>query len=378
VDKVKRLAILGSTGSIGRQTLEVVRAHPDRFSVVGLAGGANLDLLRQQASEFRPLLLASPKLDSATAAALGCRLVSLEEMAAAPETDLVVVATAGKAGLLPTLAAIRAGKEVALANKESLVIAGEIVMAEARARGVTIRPIDSEHSAIWQCLWGEHPETVARLFLTASGGAFRDYSPEQLALVTPQEALRHPTWLMGPKVTVDSATLMNKGLEIMEAHWLFGLAYNQIEVILHRESIVHAIVEFIDGSCKAQLSPPDMRLPIQCALAYPERPPSPFPRLNPRQLGHLTFGPVDLQRYPCLALARQAGEAGGTYPAVLSAADEVAVDLFLAGQLPFLAISDLVAAVLDRHVSTPHPGLEEILAADAWARAMARQLALPG
>ncbi len=363
---MKRIALLGSTGSIGQQTLEVVRAHPKEFTIAALAAGANTDLLRRQILEFRPALAHSPHL--AGADGLPCRLVSLEEMVTAPQVELAVIATAGKAGLLPTLAALKAGKQVALANKEALVIAGELVMAQAKAGGVTIRPIDSEHSAVWQCLWGEQRRSVARLLLTASGGAFRDYTLKQLAQVTLEQALRHPTWLMGPKVTIDSATLMNKGLEVMEAHWLFDLPYPQIQVIIHRESIVHSLVEFVDGSLKAQLSPPDMRLPIQCALAYPERLPNSFPRLDLLQHNRLSFAPVDLERYPCLKLARQAGEAGGTYPAVLSAADEEAVALFLAGRLPFTGIAGVVADVMDRHQSTPHPDLETILAADVWAR----------
>jgi 1-deoxy-D-xylulose-5-phosphate reductoisomerase len=263
---------------------------------------------------------------------------------------------------------------VALANKEALVIAGELVMAQAQAAGVTIRPIDSEHSAVWQCLWGESASNVERLLLTASGGAFRDLTPDQLAQVTPQQALRHPTWLMGPKVTIDSATLMNKGLEVMEAHWLFGLSYQRINVVLHRESVVHSLVEFIDGSVKAQLGVPDMRLPIQCALSYPERLAAPFPKLNLLEHPRLTFGAVDLGRYPCLRLALQSGLAGGTFPAVLSAADEEAVALFLAGHLPFQSIAGIVETVLDRHQSTLRPDLQTILEADAWARRMVAEL----
>ena len=299
------------------------------------------------------------------------RLATLVELVSAPEVDLVVVATAGKAGLLPTLAALDRGKQVALANKEALVIAGELVMERARRAGVAIRPIDSEHSAVWQCLWGEAPEGVRRLLLTASGGAFRDLTRDQLDAVTPEMALKHPTWLMGRKVTIDSATLMNKGLEVMEAHWLFGLAYGSISVIVHRESIVHSMVEFVDGSIKAQLSLPDMRLPILCALSYPARLPNPFPKLDLTVQQRLTFGPVDMGRYPCLRLAYQAGTAAGTYPAALSAADEVAVDLFLKGQLPFTGIPDVVAAVLDAHRGTAHPDVDTILAADQWARAEA-------
>jgi 1-deoxy-D-xylulose-5-phosphate reductoisomerase len=376
---VTRIALLGSTGSIGRQTLEVVRANADEFLIVGLAAGGNLDLLRHQIAEFGPALINSPSVghlsqlvpDPGTSICF----VSLEEMVAAPQVDLAVIATAGKAGLLPTLAAIRAGKQVALANKEALVIAGELVMDAARAAGLEIRPVDSEHSAIWQCLRGEPHSAVKRLLLTASGGAFRDYQPDQLARVTPELALRHPTWQMGPKVTIDSATLMNKGLEIIEAHWLFGVDFDRIDVVLHRESIVHSLVEFVDGSIKAQLGTPDMRLPIHCALAYPRRLANPFPSLDLAAQGQLTFGPVDLRRYPCLRLARQAGAAGGTFPAVLSAADEEAVALFLGGDLPFTVIPNVVDAVLSAHVGIQHPDLATILSADAWARARAQESA---
>jgi 1-deoxy-D-xylulose-5-phosphate reductoisomerase len=376
---VTRIALLGSTGSIGRQTLEVVRANADEFLIVGLAAGGNLDLLRHQIAEFGPALINSPSVGHLSQLVPGpgtsIRFVSLEEMAAAPQVDLAVIATAGKAGLLPTLAAIRAGKQVALANKEALVIAGELVMDAARAAGLEIRPVDSEHSAIWQCLRGEPHSAVKRLLLTASGGAFRDYQPDQLARVTPELALRHPTWQMGPKVTIDSATLMNKGLEIIEAHWLFGVDFDRIDVVLHRESIVHSMVEFVDGSIKAQLGTPDMRLPIHCALAYPRRLANPFPSLDLAAQGQLTFGPVDLRRYPCLRLARQAGAAGGTFPAVLSAADEEAVALFLGGNLPFTVIPDVVDAVLSAHVGIQHPDLATILSADAWARARAQESA---
>jgi 1-deoxy-D-xylulose-5-phosphate reductoisomerase len=373
---VTRIAILGCTGSIGRQTLEVVRANPDEFAVAGLAAGGNLALLAQQVAEFHPVLVNSPAIGSAAELAPHSAppptLVSLEEMVASPQVDLALIATAGKVGLLPTLAAIRAGKQVALANKEALVIAGELVMNEARAAGLEIRPVDSEHSAIWQCLRGEPSAAIKRLLLTASGGAFRDYAPGELARVTPELALHHPTWQMGPKVTIDSATLMNKGLEIIEAHWLFGVDYDRIEVILHRESVVHSMVEFVDGSVKAQMSTPDMRLPIHCALAYPRRLPHPFPCLDLVAQGHLTFGTVDVQRYPCLRLARQAGAAGGTFPAVLSAADEEAVALFLDGDLTFTGIPNVVDAVLSAHDGIQHPDLATLLAADAWARARAQ------
>jgi 1-deoxy-D-xylulose-5-phosphate reductoisomerase len=271
------LAILGSTGSIGRQTLEVVRHLRRRFRIVGLAAGHNVTLLEEQAREFSPSLLWADREGDylrEKAGGLRARWAPMEEMASHPDVDIVVVATAGKAGLLPTLTAVRAGKVVALANKEVLVMAGHLLVAAARQHGAELRPVDSEHSAIWQCLWGEDRASIARIILTGSGGPFRDLSLDDLARVTPEEALRHPTWQMGHKVTVDSATLLNKGLEAIEAHWLFGVAFDKIEVVLHRESIVHSLVEFRDGSIKAQLGIPDMRVPIQCALTYPQRLPA--------------------------------------------------------------------------------------------------------
>jgi len=367
---VIRLAVLGSTGSIGRQTLEVARRLRDRFRVVGLAAGHNVDALQEQVREFSPALVccedATDALhgDSAFSAA---ERVSLEEMASHPEVDTVVVATAGKAGLSPTLAALHAGKVVALANKEVLVMAGSVVTRAAA--NAQIRPIDSEHSAIWQCLWGEDRANVRRIILTASGGAFRDRPVEELAQVTPEEALCHPTWQMGRKITVDSATLFNKGLEAIEAHWLFGAPIPNIEVVLHRESIVHSLVEFVDGSIKAQLGVPDMQLPIQCALCYPERVASPSAfRLDLSRTGSLHFDALDMGRYPCLELALEAGRHGGTYPAALAAADEVAVEHFLAGHIRFTDILRVLKGALAIHEDTPEPTLEAILEADARAR----------
>ena len=374
----KRLAILGSTGSIGTQTLDVVRQYPDRFEVVALAAGRRSAELARQVAQFRPRYVSAESPDRTledAARAVGARFVPLEELAAAEDVDLVVVATAGAAGLRPTLAAIEAGKELALANKEVLVMAGHIVRREADERGVVLRPIDSEHSAIWQCLWGEEQRCVRRLILTASGGAFRDYSLEQLAGVTPEEALKHPTWNMGPKITVDSATLMNKGMETIEAMWLFSVPMSAVEVILHRESVVHSLVEFSDGSVKAQLGVPDMRLPILCALAYPERLPEPVaPLLDLPSYGALTFGRPDLERFPCLRLAMEAGAIGGTMPAVMAAVDEVAVDAFLNRRLRFLDIPAIIEGVMDRHEPIRDPSLEAVLSADAWARQEAARL----
>ena len=368
------LAVLGSTGSIGRQTLEVVRSLPGRFNIVALAAGRNVTLLEEQARQFRPRLLCADReadylYGRIASGELPARWATMEEMASHPDVDLVVVATVGSAGLGSTLAALRAGKTVALANKEVLVMAGQIITAEARRHGAQLRPIDSEHSAIWQCLWGESSDSVQRIVLTASGGPFRDTPREELARVTAQEALRHPNWQMGQKITVDSATLLNKGLECIEARWLFGVPLERIEVLLHRESIVHSLVEFRDGSVKAQLGVPDMRLPIQCALTYPERlSGTPVPRLDLKRVGTLTFGVPDMKQFPCLRLALEAGRRGGTCPAVLAAADEVAVQHFLTGHLPFLGIPHAVEDALTAHSDILDPSLDDILAADAWAR----------
>jgi 1-deoxy-D-xylulose-5-phosphate reductoisomerase len=368
---VKRLAILGSTGSIGRQVLEVVRSFPERFQVVALAAGKNTSLLAQQAQEFGPRLIFAQNPDDHMVGR--ARYLPVEEIASHPDVDFVVIATSGKAGLMPTLSAIHSGKTIALANKETLVMAGGVVIAEAQRYGVSILPIDSELSAIWQCLQGEERGEVARIILTASGGPFRDYSRGELARVTPEEALRHPTWRMGGKVTIDAATLMNKGLEVIESHWLFDIPFDHIEAVLHRESIVHSLVEFADGSVKAVLSPPDMRLPIQYALSYPERWQNPdLPRLDLAQVQRLNFEPIDIDRFPCFELAVEAGSKGGTYPAVLCAADEVAVELFMQQRLGFLEIAALVESVLGQHRGIIEPSLEDILAADAWAREVAK------
>jgi len=370
--KLNRLAILGSTGSIGQQTLEVVRAFPDRFRIIGLAAGQNLDRLTRQVEEFQPALIYHQgKRTRPTKAEY--ELLSPEDIARHPEVDTVVIATSGKAGLAPTLAAVKAGKNVALANKESLVAAGEIITREAKAGGARILPIDSEHSAIWQCLQGEK-QSPARIILTASGGPFRYYTKAQLSRVTPVQALKHPSWQMGKKVTIDSATLMNKGLEVIEAHWLFNLPIDRVMVIIHPQSIIHSMVEFADGAVKAQLSYPDMRLPIQYALAYPERLPNPeLPRLDWSQIKELTFESPDFNTFPCLRLAIEAGKQGGTYPAVLCAADEVAVELFLAQRIKFTDIAQLVELALNEHKSISKSSLEEIMAADAWARERIKQ-----
>jgi 1-deoxy-D-xylulose-5-phosphate reductoisomerase len=368
--KVRGLAILGSTGSIGQQTLDVLRSFPGEFSVVGLTAGNNRELLARQAREFgaRMVSCQSPNVTESSFFPPECLVVSPDEVVRNPDVDIVMAANAGAAGLGPIMAAIGDGKRVALANKEPLVMAGEIVMAEARRHGAEILPVDSEPSAIWQCMRGEEME-VSRVVITASGGPFRQRPREQLASVTPEEAMRHPTWRMGKKITVDSATLMNKGFEVIEAHWLFDLPWEKIDVVVHPQSVIHAMVEFADGSVKAQMSYPDMRLPIQYALFYPKRTSNgTLPRFDPVETGALTFEALEADRYPCFRLALEAGRKGGTYPAVLSAADEVAVELFLAGVIGFTGIPDLVENILLKHKPISSPGLDDVLAADAWAR----------
>ncbi|MBE7519686.1 MAG: 1-deoxy-D-xylulose-5-phosphate reductoisomerase [Thermoflexaceae bacterium] len=368
----KRIAVLGSTGSIGRQALDVIRQLPGRFEVTALAAGRNVDELCRQVIEFAPAYAWSEQDSIPLRDALsvtGAEWLPMAEMSTAPGVDLVLVATAGAAGLLPTLRALEAGRPVAIANKEALVMAGHLVREAMATGGGDLRPVDSEHSAIWQCLWGEQGHDIRRIMLTASGGAFRDFSREQLAAVTAEQALNHPTWKMGPKITVDSATLMNKGMETIEAMWLFDVPMSKVEVVLHRESIIHSLVEFSDGSIKAQLGLPDMRLPIQLALAYPERMPvPPAPPLNLAAIGTLNFGAPDLERFPCLSLAMAAGRCGGTMPAVMAAADEVAVAHFLAGGISFLDIPAVIERVMDLHDSIPNPGLDAVLDADTWAR----------
>ena len=380
---MKGIAILGSTGSIGTQTLDVVRALPGRFKVIGLAAGRNMELLAQQVREFQPLMVwaeagdAAPISGAHAALTSGTRAqwVGMDEMVQHPEVELVMVATTGRAGLAPTLAALRLGKAVALANKEVIVMAGELVTSAAQAHHVPLLPVDSEPSAIWQCLQGEE-QPVKRIIITASGGPFRKRPLEELAKVTPQEALAHPTWVMGPKITIDSSTLMNKGFEVIESRWLFGIPFDQIQVVVHPQSIIHSMVEMADGSVKAQLGPPDMRLPIQYALLHPERVPNETLRTyDPLQQPSLTFEPLDPARYPCFQTAVDAGRAGGTYPAVLSAADEEAVKLFLQERIGFTDIHRIVCEVLDAHEPSTDGSLDAILEADAWARRLVAQQA---
>jgi 1-deoxy-D-xylulose-5-phosphate reductoisomerase len=374
VNSTTNLAILGSTGSIGRQTLQVVRNLAGRFHVVGLGAGQNLELLSQQIAEFKPKYIYYQSDKPSKLASFDCNFLPMEEIAAHPAVDIVVIATSGKAGLSATLAAVKAGKKIAIANKEPLVMAGEIITREAKKSGAKLLPIDSEHSAIWQCLNGES-RPPKRILLTASGGPFRNFSEEQLDKVTPQQALQHPSWQMGQKVTIDSATLMNKGLEIMEAHWLFNVPLAQIDVIIHPQSIIHSMVEFVDGSFKAQLAFPDMRLPIQYALTYPERLPNPeLPKLDWTKIKNLTFEPPDLQLFPCLELAIKAAKTGGTAPTALCAADEIAVDLFLQAAIKFTDIPRLVAEVITAHQTIPHPTLDDIMNTDRWASEKALEL----
>jgi 1-deoxy-D-xylulose-5-phosphate reductoisomerase len=375
----RRVALLGATGSIGRQTLEVADAHPDRLEMVAMTARSDAPALAAAARGRSPrcLALADPEADLASLAGLGAAVGrgpdALLAAATHPEVDVVVVGIVGTAGLPPTLAALEAGKTVALATKEALVVGGHLVMAAARRTGAPVVPIDSEHSAILQCLRGTTPDEIEAIFLTASGGPFVDAPLDQMERLTPEQALRHPTWRMGPKVTIDSATLMNKGLEVIEARWLFDLSPSQVQVVVHRQSIVHSMVQYRDGAILAQLGCPDMRLPIQYALLYPERPASPWPRLDLMRAGALTFEAPDGERFPCLALAYRAAEAGGSLPAVMSAANEEVVGLFLAGKIGFTEIPRRIGQVMDAHVNQPSPSLDTVLRADAWARQAARE-----
>lgn len=379
----KRISILGSTGSIGTQVLDVAERLPGEIEVAALAAHSNVSLLAEQARRFRPTLVSigEERLEPELRRLLGGDSIRIAsgaegwiESATIADADQVVVSMAGTPGLLPTLAAIDAGKEIALASKEVLVCAGEIVTRKAAEKGVKIVPIDSEHSAIFQCVNGEDLKSVEKIYLTASGGPFYSLevdlksTPNDLSTVTPEQALAHPTWRMGRKVTIDSATLMNKGLEIIEARWLFGVQCDNIEVVIHPKSIVHSMVMFVDGSVIAQLGLPDMRLPIQYALLYPRRYNSGLPRVDLVKAGALEFGHPDMGKFPALRLAYEAGRVGGTLPAVMNAADEVAVQLFLDAKIGFLDIARLVERVMEAHHPVSHPTLEDILSADSWAR----------
>jgi len=360
---LKRLAILGSTGSIGRQTLDIVRGFPDEFDVVGLSAGRNAALLQGQIDEFRPRYFHC----NSGASLNGASRLDPQEMAVLPEVDLVVVATVGDAGMRPTLGALNAGKAVALANKEILVMAGGLIKATAEARGTRVLPVDSETTGIWQCVEDEGRE-IRRLIITASGGAFRDRSWDDLRSVTPEEALNHPTWKMGRKITIDSATLTNKAFEVIESHWLFDVPFERIEAVIHHQSVIHAMVEFVDGSVKAQMGPPDMRYPIQYALMYPRgRANAALPAFDPVLTGSLTFEALDPARYPCFQIALEAGKRGDTWPAVLAGADEAAVGMFLEGRIRFTDIPGVIEATLTAHTPVKDPGLDDIMDAAAWA-----------
>ena len=364
---MKNIVVLGSTGSIGTQTLDVVRALPDDFRVAGLSAGRNLGLLAEQVAEFKPRMVWCEE-GRDSVGGDGASLVPPEEMVTEPDVDLVMVATTGRAGLVPTLNALHAGKAVALSNKEVVVMAGELVTRAAAKHGAPLLPVDSEPSAIWQCMRGED-EPVRRLIITASGGPFRTRPLDEIAGVTPTEALAHPTWVMGRKITIDSSTLMNKGFEVIESRWLFDIPFDRIDVVVHPQSVIHSMIECADGSVKAQMGPPDMRLPIQAALAYPARLDNgKLPRYDPLAWPSLTFEPLDPARYPCFATAVAAGRREQTYPAVLSAADEEAVHYFLDGRIGFGDIHRIVQSVLDKHESFDASTPEAVLEADAWAR----------
>jgi 1-deoxy-D-xylulose-5-phosphate reductoisomerase len=382
---VKRIAILGSTGSIGRSALAVVDAHPSRLQVAALAAGDNAALLAEQINQYKPRVAAiatatgldrlRPALSSATTTRVLSGADGLLEVASHPEVDVVICASAGTAGLEAVLAAIEAGKTIALANKEVLVMAGALVMEAAQRNRVSILPVDSEHNAIHQCLHGRNPDEIRRLILTASGGPFRALPEADLERVRPEAALRHPTWQMGRKITIDSATLMNKGLEVIEAHWLFGVDADRIDVLIHPQSIVHSMVELNDGSVIAQLGITDMRLPIQYACSYPERWDTALPTLNLAKAGRLEFHEPAHDRFPCLALAYRALRAGGTLPVVLNAANEVAVEAFLDGKLGFTAIPRVIEKTMNTHEIERVATIDTVRRVDRWARQQAHDAA---
>lgn len=379
--KKKGLAIMGSTGSIGCNALEVARKHPERFKVVSLAAGNNIELLKKQAEEFRPAFISAGSAETASilkkslgfSVNIGSGTDGAVQAASYEGVDTVVSAISGAAGLVPTMAAIEAGKDIALANKETLVLAGPLVMEEVKKRGVKLLPVDSEHSAVFQSLEGHRREDVKRIILTASGGPFLASSIETLEHVTPEQALKHPKWNMGRKISIDSATLINKGLEVIEASYLFGLPAEKISVVIHPQSIVHSMVEYRDGSIIAQMSNPDMKGPIAYALSYPERIEAGTPQLNFMGL-KLEFMEPEAERFPCLGLAYEALKQGGTLPAVLNAADEVAVEIFLKGRLPFTGIHKIISEVMGRHQVKAVGSIDDVLEADAWARQEASSL----
>ncbi|HXV68600.1 MAG TPA: 1-deoxy-D-xylulose-5-phosphate reductoisomerase [Nitrospira sp.] len=385
---MKSIIILGSTGSIGTNTLDIVQRFPEEFRVLGLTGGGNIDKLEEQIRTFKPKAVAVSTESSAATLRTRCAGLSLDilagedgiaQIAAMPGAELVISAIVGAAGLVPTLAAIRSGKHIALANKEPMVMAGKLMQEEARKYGVRIFPVDSEHSAIFQSLEGHRIEDVRRLILTASGGALWALTKEQLQDVTPERALQHPNWKMGSKITIDSATLMNKGLEVVEARWLFDIPESRIDVMIHRESIIHSLVEYQDRSMIAQLGLPDMRTPISYAMRYPERMPLDLPSLDLTEIGTLTFCRPDHDRFPCLNLGYESLRIGGTMPAAMNAANEIAVDAFLNGGIRFIEIADVIRSTMAAHSPHAVTRLDDALEADRWARDKAESLvhALP-
>lgn len=377
---MKRVILLGSSGSIGESTCKVARALPDKMKIVGLGVAKSTERLLEQAKEFgvKALAVSDPQAAEKVKSKLpeGAKFFpgaeGLARMVEETDADMVLVAIVGTAGLAPALAALRSGKDLAVASKEILVLAGSAVMAEAKKRKRQVLPVDSEHNAIFQCLQGANEKEVRKVILTASGGPFRQSRAAELEKVSVAQALKHPTWSMGKKITIDSATMFNKGLEMIEAHWLFGLPMKQVEVVVHPQSIVHSMVEFIDGSVLAQLSVTDMCFPIQYAVTFPERMPSGLPPLDLAKLGSLTFEAPDEKRFPALRLAREAGEAGGTLPGVFNAANEVAVEAFLAEQISFPRIWGMVEEVMQKHTTLSSPDLEAIIEADRWARSEAK------
>jgi len=380
---MKRIAVLGSTGSIGTSALKVIESNPEEYGAVALAAGNNVDILFEQIIKFQPLVAAVSREDSAIAlrerlkgrssTEVLCGTKGFSEVAALNEADTVISAMSGASGLVPTYEAIKAGKKLALANKETMVMAGAIIMDLAGSMNVDILPIDSEHSAVFQSLQGHYKEDLKRIVLTASGGPFRNLSIEEMEKVTPALALRHPNWSMGKKITIDSATLMNKGLEVIEAKWLFNLTMDQIDILVHPESIIHSMVEYMDGSVIAQLGIPDMMTPISYALSYPRHRKTNLPFLMLEEIGRLTFERPDLDRFKCLDLALGAIKTGESMPAVLNGANEIAVQSFLDGKIGFLDIPEVIERTMDKHKLFHPGGIEEVIEADAWARRIAEQ-----
>jgi len=378
---LKNVCLLGSTGSIGNTAIEVIKQNPEEYRAIALGAGRNIELLRKQIEELKPRFAAviNPELADALRASLRSSIDTeivdgpdgYVKIATLSDVDLVVAAMTGASGLVPTYWAIHSGKDIALANKETLVVAGSLLTKESRDKGAHIFPIDSEHSAIQQSMQGHNREDLKKIMLTGSGGPFKDYTLEMLSTVTPEEALHHPKWKMGKKITIDSATMMNKGLEAIEAKWLFGLAMDQIDIILHPEAVIHSMVEYMDGSIIAQLAPPDMKIPVSYALSYPKHRKGQLPSVDFLEIGHLSFEQPDTQRFKCLDLALKAGYMGQSMPAVLSGANEIAVKAFLDGKIKFLEIPDLIESTMEQHELHPIDSIDRALEADQWAKARA-------